>query len=130
MRPILSILTVIACLISWVTFIEAQQEPTISFSNLNDAITFIVQAVEEDDYKKLSNACIKKMAFSQDEEIFGILKGLNQRMPIVDLYSGNEFPKDKNTFRLGGHGEQWGYIHIIFIKKNDKWYLSDILSCN
>ena len=104
-----------------------------SFSSVQEAVSFIVGCLENDDYNALCAACVgregRPSSFSQNRGVFINLKGLHARVPLSQLYAGATFPGDGDTFKLGGHGKELGHIHIDFVRTSGGWKLADIWGC-
>jgi len=114
--------------------VPAQLEQiAISFSELSEAIQFITVCLAQEDFEKLSGACVggrkPNVYLAQHRGVFDKLKGAHEKTPLQNLYAKRSFPKDAETFKLGGHMAELGCIHIDFVKKGDSWYLADIWEC-
>lgn len=105
-----------------------------SFEILADALTFIGKCLDEDEYTKLAHTCIgghkpKGVYLAQHRTPFDMLQAAHQKESLLKRYARQEFPKDADTFKLGGHMSELGCLHVDFVKKNDKWFLADIWNC-
>ena len=94
------------CLSSCAT-VEIQQAPG-SFSDLNEALQFITECLEQDAYSKLSGACIgghkpNAVYLAQHRRPFDMLKVAHLKQPLLERYAKQEFPKTGDKFKLGGH---------------------------
>lgn len=105
-----------------------------SFANLAEAVKFITECLNNDDYKKLAGTCLgregAKSYLLRYRTPFDLLKNYNTKdKPFGDKYKKREFPDNKNKLKLGGHKAELGCVHIDFIKIDGKWYLEDIWNC-
>jgi hypothetical protein len=109
------------------------KQPTTSFSNLQEAVTFITDCLDRDDFEKLSSACVggrkPTVYLAQHRSVFDKLKAAHKNTPLQKLYANRRFPKNKDKFKLGGHMAELGCLHIDFVKKDDHWFLADIWQC-
>lgn len=101
-----------------------------AFSDARAAVDFVAAAVENNEWEKLYNACAEP---SGDPEyfrgFFGYLQRFDQATPLRRLHAQAEFPADQTQYKLGGHGDEWGHIHIDFVKIRGQWYLDKIWQC-
>jgi hypothetical protein len=108
------------------------------FLSLESAIEFISECVESNSAAALFNQTMS--AESQEEKIFKepdyFLKStfppLQQQFQIMDFrlrYKGRSFPENEKTFKLGGHDQELGHMHIDFLKHGDYWVIEKIWQC-
>ena len=114
-------------LVSNTITINVTEKDYSAFSNLQEAVGFIVVCLEKENYQKLSNACVG--IDKPDESILKALKEIHSKTPLTVLYVDKEFPKIETTFKLGGHMKELGFIHIDFIKNDNAWHLARIWIC-
>lgn len=125
-------LAVSSC-VSGKDFPSVQQAPK-SFENLGKALQFIAECLDQDAYARLSGMCIgghkpDAVYLAQHRRPFNMLKAAHKEKPLLDRYSEREFPKTGDQLKLGGHMSELGCLHIDFVKKDHKWFLSDIWDC-
>ena len=113
--------------------VQTQQTTPTTFSNLQEAVTFIAACLDRDDFKKLSSACVggRKPAvyLAQHRSVFDNLKTTHKKTPLQKLYTKRAFPKDADKLKLGGHAAELGHTHIDFVNKDGHWSLADIWEC-
>lgn len=106
-----------------------QRVHTMSFNSASEAIGFIAEQVRNDRSDTIFAVCLEP----GDNEFFtsavNRLKILDNESPLTELYANQSFPLTGNMFTLGGHGDEWGHVHIDFVKKRGKWYLKSIWQC-
>ena len=100
-----------------------------SFSKVEDAVAFISQCVQTNDSERLFNSCLAPGEKSSFIHIVERLKALNEETILSKLYAHKSFPWFGSRFKLGGHGFEWGHIHIDFVRKDGAWYLNNIWQC-
>ena len=61
--------------------------------------------------------------------VFSQLQDLHRKLDLRRLYRGRTFPKEQRTYKLGGHMQELGCIHIDFLKAEQGWVISDIWIC-
>jgi hypothetical protein len=101
----------------------------MSYDSVGQAVAFITENVRRDSTEVLYKACLEPQKRASFDNIVEILKVLDRKKPLPELYAGQAFPADGMTFKLGGHGAPWGHVHIDFIKKNKKWFIKKIWQC-
>ncbi len=57
------------------------------------------------------------------------LRGALGDRTLAQIYSGEEFPADKDRFKLGGHDSAIGHTHIDFTRRHGLWRLERIWQC-
>jgi len=104
-----------------------------AFIGLKDAVAFIVECLDTDGYGSLARACVgrekRPPQLLSSPGAFEVLKERHRATPLVELYSGVDFPQGDEWFKLGGHDKELGYIHIDFRKGTRGWFLEDIYMC-
>ena len=109
-----------------------------SFQRLSVAVTFITECLETDAYTELFSEleqAQEHVARRSDyldyftKFIFSPLREIHKQMNLQELYRGREFPKSDTYFKLGGHMQELGCIHIDFEKREQSWVLRDIWMC-
>ena len=117
---------------AWILELDAAYfEDAISFNKLSDAILFIETCLDNGNEDELYNTCIflRQNTSGNIHRFFAIIKKYHEQTPLHVLYAGTTFPQDRSQVALGGHGGKLGYIHIDFIKRDGKWYLTKIWMC-
>jgi hypothetical protein len=108
------------------------------FSNLSDAIAFIVECLESDAFERLHSqmeSAQAKLARRPDHLdyfsrfLFQPLLAIQQRTDLRELYRDREFPMGEVHYKLGGHMQELRCIHIDFVKGERGWSLCDIWLC-
>jgi hypothetical protein len=97
-----------------------------AFSDLSGAVVFIADALDRDDRTSLAEAC--QAPLPADWVIERLLEQ-HEETPLPQLYEGKEFPENAQRFKLGGHDQELGHIHIDFIKSTNGWEISKIWMC-
>jgi hypothetical protein len=95
-----------------------------TFLNLSHAVGFISEALEEDDWKSLADACRAELPAAWVR-----LQETHRTTPLPELYADREFPKNSTEFKLGGHDTELGHIHIDFVKESNGWEIKQIWMC-
>jgi len=108
------------------------------FLDLSEAVAFIAECLD-------SGACAE--LFSELEKaqehvarrpdhldyfskfVFATLRDIHRRTDLRELYRGRGFPEESAQFKLGGHMQELGCIHIDFEKRERGWALRDIWVC-
>ncbi len=107
--------------------------PPPSFATVPEAVEFIAECLDNDDHNSLSTACVggdrPQVYLTTHRRAFDMLRAAHGRTPLQSLYATRAFPKDQNTFKLGGHMSEIGHIHIDFVKIDGNWHLQDIWDC-
>ena len=126
-----ALLGIVACTENKISA-PVEQSPA-SFSNLQEAVTFIAACLDQDDFEKLSGACVggrrPAVYLAQHRSVFDTLKAAHENTPLQELYADRTFPEDTNTLKLGGHMAELGCLHIDFVKRDGHWFLADIWQC-
>jgi hypothetical protein len=112
-----------------------------TFYVLSEAVEFIADCLDNEDYDKLLGALTKQYmvpgaAPELREEILQsrlraihLLKERHQQIRLDLLYEGKVFPSGATAYKLGGHGKELGHLHIDFRKVNGDWALEEIFVC-
>ena len=120
----------VALLLASATVVGSQHVPKPSFSELSDAVAFIVRCIDDNTPERFSEAFIEPERFPHAyESKFDGLVEINKHTPLTALYEGKQFPVIDSSFTLGGHDKELGFIHIRFVKTNGVWHLSEIMEC-
>lgn len=107
---------------------KAEPAAPTSFTSLKAAVSFISSCLDQNDFAKLADACTNKV-LRPDESLLKRLKAKHEEKPLPELYAGMEFPTVGRVLELGGHDKELGFIHILFEKEGDKWFLESIVLC-
>jgi hypothetical protein len=108
-----------------------------SFTELSEAIAFIARALESGDHGVIADACVKKRGDviglptereSRLHAVQGVAHALGRRT-LRSLFADRAFPAHESRFKLGGHGQELGHVHIDFVREGPSWYLEDIWQC-
>jgi hypothetical protein len=109
-----------------------------SFQRLSVAVTFITECLEADAYTELFSEleqAQEHVARRSDyldyftKFIFFPLCEIHAQTNVRELYQDREFPECDIYFKLGGHMQELGCIHIDFEKRDQGWVLRDIWMC-
>jgi len=110
-----------------------QPEDKAGFSTVKEALSFIVDCLEQDDVKRLTAACVgrgeRQAYLAKHPGVFNNLAAFNRSKGLMKSYGDKTFPEKALVFKLGGHGKQFQHLHIDFVKKGPKWLLADIWNC-
>jgi hypothetical protein len=118
----------IVLLLALATTVGGQQNAKPSFTDLSDAVAFIVRCIEDNSPGRFSEAFIESESIPRlRANIFDELVKINKRTPLTALYEGKQFPSNDSSFKLGGHDKELGHIHIFFVKTYGVWHLSETL---
>ena len=124
---------VCSCASSWESEVLDPLENATAFMSLKDAVAFIVECLDTDDYGSLARACVGRAKrpplLLSSPGAFEVLKKRHRATSLVELYSGADFPQGDEWFKLGGHDKELGHIHIDFRKDRRGWFLEDIYMC-
>ena len=110
----------------WAAPAAGEKPPT--FTALKDAVAFIADCLDKNDLDRLAAACANKDGRT-NKNALEALRRSNENTPLGKRYAGREFPTDKDTFKLGGHMSELGFIHIDFVKRDNAWRLDNIWMC-
>ncbi len=97
-----------------------------AFSDLSSAVDFIADALDRNDNTALAQA---SWAPLPADWVIERLKERHEATPLPQLYAGKEFPQDAQDFKLGGHAQELGHIHIDFAKSANGWEIARIWMC-
>jgi hypothetical protein len=111
---------------------KGQRSP-YEFDDLTTAMGFVIRCIEGDDAASLLKACRHRREvrpyLEPDKHVFDQLKAQHAAKPYDELIAGLSFPADANEYKVGGHGKEFGHLHIDFEKVGDKWCLKHISLC-
>jgi hypothetical protein len=114
-------------------YLDSQTEGFVSFNRLSEAVRFIADCLENDEYEKLYHNCVEKGQFPDEYTFFCFamdkLKLIHEQTPLEILYAAEELPENSSKFKLGGHDSELDHIHIDFIKREGVWYIASIWQC-
>ncbi len=108
------------------------------FQSLTEAVEFIAECTASDSAIALFNQTvdIEKQAekYAERPEHFAqaTFPALRRQYQIMDFrirYKGLAFPADVERFKLGGHDQELGHMHIDFIKRDNSWVIERIWQC-
>lgn len=111
---------------------------TRQFSNLSEAVAFIAECLESGDSAELLSELGQAQEYLAQRPdhleyfskfVFGALRDVHRRTDLRELYKGRVFPEKSTQFKLGGHMQELGCIHIDFEKRDRGWVLRDIWLC-
>lgn len=108
------------------------------FANLSEALDFLAGCLElgdpgtllselEEAPRTLNSLPDYRAYF--DRYVFQPLRAIHLKMDLRALYRDREFPSEGLAFKLGGHMQELGCIHIDFIQDEQGWSLRDIWLC-
>ncbi len=126
----LAALCILACLlVSGCASAPAVDQPdsTAGFSTVPEALTFMIDCVEQNDMTRLAEACVGEKGTTL--AYFNNLVSFHRSNGLKKSYGDKTFPEKGHTFKLGGHGKQFHHLHIDFVKKGEKWHLARIWIC-
>ncbi|MDP6635342.1 MAG: ThuA domain-containing protein [Phycisphaerae bacterium] len=95
------------------------------FRKLRPAVAFITACLDKKDYKALAAEC----AIAPDVHILKQLGTVHAKTPLGKLYAKRAFPARGRAFKLGGHAQELGHIHIDFTNHHGAWRLQRIFGC-
>jgi hypothetical protein len=134
MKPIMllkkSTTLLVACL-AWTLHAGPDAKPAPTFAKLADALAFVQTALEKDDYAGLVSACAAgaKSTLAQHRAPFEQLQTAHKAKPLAQRFGKLEFPRQQDTFKLGGHDSEIGNLHVDFVRVDGQWRLKDIWNC-
>ena len=109
------------------------QKPPYEFDDLDAAMGFVISCIKSDDVASLIKAMKHERKvqpyLERNRHAFERLKSQHAATPYEELTKGLSFPSNSTEFKVGGHGKQFGHIHIDFEKRGTKWYLKSIWDC-
>jgi hypothetical protein len=109
---------------------DAAEVARPGFTNMTQAVDFLVQCVHRDDVAAFTNACVRPLNSTQDHtNVFADLQRLDAARPLKEIYAGREFPTNTDSFLMGGHNSELGYINIPLLKTNGMWFIQDYFHC-
>jgi hypothetical protein len=113
----------------------------ISFARLSEAVAFLADHLDVGDTQGIAAEC----SDASQDAVRGAgrpLSPMSSRMWAIEalgeqhrsqslrvLYAEREFPVEKETFKLGGHGAELGHIHVDFLRIDAAWLLKEIWIC-
>ena len=110
--------------------IAIAQEGKPAFTNLEDAVSFMVKCLDQGATNRFDAAFVEPRSGSQmHSNVFIGLQQMNKSKPLATLYAGRDFPTNRTAFWLGGHFKELGCINIRFVHTNDVWMLGDTFYC-
>ena len=121
-------IVILAVLTATVTIAQSENKP--AFTNLQEAVSFMVTCINQGATNRFDAAFVDPKNDSEmHKNVFIGLKRINENRPLATLYQGKDFPTNSPAFWLGGHGKELGFINIRFIHTNGVWQLSDSFYC-
>lgn len=102
--------------------------PSVRFSTLSEAISFLGKSLDSMDSGPVQKACVNQRRKWEDNT-WKVLLSVHNKTPLNQLYASREFPEGLDAFVLGGHESELGHVHIDFVKKGKWWYLDSIWMC-
>ncbi|MCP3922817.1 MAG: hypothetical protein GY714_09555 [Desulfobacterales bacterium] len=127
------LLLCISCISPDFTASQEKGKSNFEFNSLETAMGFIINCVESKNPELLINAIKhnqKEQSYSEKyKKEFLYLSYQHKKGSLQGLIKGMPFPKDKIIYKVGGHGKQYGNVHIVFEKYGDGWGLKDIWHC-
>jgi len=112
-----------------------------AFISLPDAVDFLVDNLDKADIDAIANECTDSQHDSalrlaslpprRDYRVRAIqaLAARHADQSLRTLYQGREFPHDRPVFKLGGHAQELGHLHIDFTRSETGWQLKEIWIC-
>jgi hypothetical protein len=108
------------------------------FQTLEAAVDYISGTLDSGNYEALLNQIEQsERHIARDPSypdyfqkfVFSQLQDRHRKLDLRRLYSEQSFPKEQQTYKLGGHMQELGCIHIDFLKVEQGWIISDIWIC-
>lgn len=108
----------------------ADEKAAPRFENLSEFLVWADEKLSADDYE----AMILAQSGSKDshESKLAYLKTLDAKLgpaKMVKIFKDRSFPKDAETFKLGGCSMELGHCHIDFTKDGEAWKVVRIWQC-
>ena len=108
-----------------------------AFSELQAAVDFIVRALDSGQHDRLAGACTKEDDDPADRpgyrsfqlQSIEWLANVHRQTPLGSLYTGRAFPSLEPRYKLGGHGQELGHVHVDFVRSSCGWQIEDIWTC-
>ena len=111
----------------------AGQKSPYEFHDLDAAMGFVIRCIETDDVESIITAMKHERKvqpyLERNKHVFDRLKAQHAAKPYEEFTKDLSFPADVTEFKVGGHGSEYGHIHIDFEKRGDKWCLKSIWDC-
>ena len=102
------------------------------WKKLQDALGFLVERLEAEDYAAIGAVCPKLRATGESSYGYHALAVLRQKhleKPLLSLYRLHRFPWLRRRYKLGGHDRELGHVHIDFSRTPAGWELDHINIC-
>ena len=112
-----------------------------TFATLADAVAFLADNLDNADVEAIAAQCTDSrldtdrpasvLPPKRDYRVRAIqgLAARHAERSLRSRYLGREFPSDASHFKLGGHGQELGHIHIDFLLSDTGWQLKEIWVC-
>ena len=116
-----------------VTTLSATAAPK-QYQHLKDAVADMDRILTADKRDELVALMVPakegETSFATNPGTYEVLKQQwKEAGPFVKLYADKDFPKQGETFKLGGHEKELGHTHIDFTRTKEGWVLSGIYQC-
>jgi hypothetical protein len=111
------------------TFADDATTNTASFTNLQQAIVFIANALESTNFIVIRNACLDAQCHQRDyESSLAVLQKLNCRTPLVTAFAKSSFPTNGSNIGLAIFCRvvEPSAVHIDFVRTNEVWRIQGI----
>jgi|GEM_PF-3544844 len=120
----LAVVGVLIVVGAWI-FTIRRNAPPVGYTNLEDLVSTMATAIERNDEEQIQRLCHQPLEVGIDR-----LLSQHARLNYITLLHQNRMWKLADSWTLGGHGQEFGHIHLDFVKQLDgKWYLKRIWEC-
>ena len=123
-----SLLFTILCAIHVSCSASAQDTP--EFTSLPEALRWLDQKLELKDFTAIADSFASPLDATTIR--INYIEALDTSLGAIRLaerYANRDFPIEKSQFKLGGHGQELGHIHIDFIRDKNAWKIDRIWMC-
>ncbi len=121
MRYVVLIILAVTCLC-------AEGNPSkperMSFDSVATSLKWLSERLMNEDF-----AGIYQQTSKVDSMDSGYIQKLAKHTKLTAIYKDSQFPKDRESFKLGGHTKEIGCMHIDYRLINKRWYLYRIWQC-
>jgi hypothetical protein len=100
-----------------------------SFQSVDEFLTWADVQLEKENEENLI-AIQTSESVSKESKLQGIevMKRRLSGRTLSEVFEGERFPENEDTFKLSGHDGKLPHVHIDF-KKEEEWFLQSITIC-
>ena len=106
------------------------EEKRVSFDSLGEFLAWADKQIEKgNDENLIATQAMNSLPYElRLHQIDELKKQLGNRK-LSEIFKYERFPEAEDRFKLGGHFDKLGCVHIDFAKKNKEWFLRSITYC-